>query len=81
MGTTPTCADCGRRHRTEACPVCEYCAISWQPVNAGGFNGRWWVCPRCGMDAGEHAARRRVMELGGAEVYRQEWRREHGLAE
>ncbi len=45
---------------------------------------RGWVkaspeCPCCRMTPGEHAYRDRIMRLGGAEVYRQEWRAAHGL--
>jgi len=33
------------------------------------------------MKPGEHAYRDRIMALGGAEVYRQEWRAAHGLTD
>ncbi len=36
-------------------------------------------CPECLMTPGEHAYRDRIMRLGGAEVYRQEFREAHGL--
>lgn len=44
-----------------------------------GVGGRSPECPTCRMTAGEHAYRKLVMELGGAEVYRREWRAAHGL--
>jgi len=78
MGEISTCDWCTRRHTTADCPMCEDCWVTWQP--RGGYAGSW-PCPLCGLDAGERRARRAVMTLGGAEVYRREWRRAHGLPE
>lgn len=58
-----------RTHRV--CPLCG----PWTATIADNNSG----CPTCGMDPGEVAYRERIMRLGGAEVYRQEWRKAHGL--
>lgn len=60
------------RHYGPVCPTCGPFHRQWgQPIKA--------ACPVCGMDEGEHAMRSAVMSLGGAEVYRREHRRSHGL--
>lgn len=52
--------------RSEVCPWCgpyERVQSMYDPS-----------CPVCGLDAGEVAYAERIMALGGAEVYRQEYR-------
>ena len=39
-------------------------------------NGAPPVCPTCGMDEHEVRYAQKIIDLGGAEVYRQEWRAE-----
>lgn len=54
---------------------CPFCGPHY-----GQGNGYLPVCPTCGMDAGEARYVLLIERLGGAEVYRREWRAAHGLA-
>lgn len=64
----------GSRRPDASASICALCG----PFEARSGD-KYGICPSCGLDAGEVAYRERIMRLGGAEVYRQECRRAHGL--
>lgn len=56
--------------------VCPLCGPHY------GERGHWEpVCPTCHLDAGEVRYRALILEIGGAEVYRREYRAAQATAE
>lgn len=60
---------------TRHCPKCgPRVSVVAGPCREANIHPETIICPTCGMDPAEYAFVERIVALGGAEVYRQEYR-------